>query len=166
MTPLLMQWTGEAMRPTSRFSRMADRQYVVGELYLIDAIEERSGKSHNHYFAIVNQAWVNLPEDIAERFSSSEHLRKFALIKAGFRDERSIVCASKAEALRVAGFVKPLDEYAVVTVLEAVVTVYTAKSQSAKAMGKAKFQESKEAVLGVLAGLIGVEPAALGRAAA
>lgn len=80
-----------------------------------------------------------------------EHLRKYALIRTGHRDERTIVCASKAEARRVAAFVKPLDEFALVLVNEASVSVYTAKSQSLRAMGKTAFQQSKDDVLGFLA---------------
>jgi hypothetical protein len=40
-----------------------------------------------------------------------------------------------------------MDEYAIVTVREAVVTVYTAKSQSMRAMGRETFQKSKDDVL-------------------
>jgi hypothetical protein len=66
------------------------------------------------------------------------------------------VCASRAEAQRVAAFVKPSDDFALVTVTGPCVRVYTAKSQSAKAMGRKVFQESKDAVLGILAGMIDV----------
>jgi hypothetical protein len=76
-----------------------------------------------------------------EEFPTAEVLRKKMLIRAGYADERSIVCASKAEAQRVAAFVKPMDEYAVVTVREAVVRVYTAQSQSIKAMGAKPFPD-------------------------
>jgi len=117
--------------------------------------DRRSAVSHSHYFAAVNEAWRNLPEDMADDFPTSEHLRKWALVKSGFRDERSIACSSRAEALRIAAFVRPIDEFAIVVVREAVVTVYTAKSQSLRAMGKAEFQRSKDGVLDVLAKLIG-----------
>jgi ABC-type nickel/cobalt efflux system permease component RcnA len=50
-----------------------------------------------------------------------------------------------------------MDDFAVVTVSEAVVTVYTAKSQSMRAMGKKAFAESKEAVLRILSEMLGVE---------
>ena len=83
------------------------------------------------------------------------------LIRAGYRDERTIVAASMAEAQRIASFVRPLDEYAVVQVHEATVSVYTAKSQSARAMGKAAFQQSKRDVLDALSEMIGVERKAL-----
>jgi hypothetical protein len=158
---VIFQWSGEAMVPRARFHNLANAHYVVGELYRLEAIEERSAVSHRHYFACIHDAWLNIPEHLADRFPTSEALRKFALIKTGYADERSIVCATKAEAQRVAAFVKPMDTYAVVAVSEAVVTVYTAKSQSMKAMGRKVFQESKDAVLGYVADLIGVTPDAL-----
>ena len=164
--PLIFRWDGEAMAPLPRFAKEADRRYVIGESYRLDEMLPRSRATHNHYFASVEEGWANLPEEAAERFPTSEHLRKYALIKAGFADQRSIVCASKAEAQRVGGFIKPMDEFAVVTVSEAVVTVYTAKSQSIKAMGAKPFQASKQAVLDVIAGMIGVSPDELERAAA
>jgi len=161
--PILFQWTGEAMAPHPRFRRECDASFVVGENYRLAVQEHRSQANHNHYFAAIQEAWMNLPDLMAERFPTTEHLRKYALIKAGYRDERSIVCNSKAEAQRIAAFIKPMDEFAVVTTHEAVVTVWTAKSQSKAAMGKQVFQESKNKVLDVLAEMIGVQPETLTR---
>jgi hypothetical protein len=161
--PILFSWTGEAMVPHPRFQRECDASFVVGERYRLAVQEHRSQANHNHYFAAINEAWMNLPELVAERFPTVEHLRKYALIKAGYRDERSIVCNSKAEAQRIAAFIKPMDEFAVVTTHEAVVTVWTAKSQSKAAMGKQVFQESKNKVLDVLAEMIGIQPETLTR---
>lgn len=155
--PIQFHWDGESMCPLPRHAKRCDEVFVVGETYTLIQHEERSGKSHRHYFSCIKSAWENLPEHIAERFPTPDHLRKFALIKAGYRDERSIVTASKAEAVRVAAFIRPMDEYAIVTVHEAVVTVYTPKSQSTRAMGKKDFQSSKDAVLDVLASLIEVD---------
>ena len=126
--------------------------------------ELRSSPSHRHYFACVREAWVNLPEGLAERFATEEHLRKYALIKAGYRDERSIVCTSTAEVRRVAAFIRPIDDYSIITVSDAVVTQFTAKSQSVEAMGRSQFQASKDAEMGLLAEMIGVEPATLAHA--
>jgi len=159
--PLAFQWDGEAMKP--RHPGLADRHFVVGEIYRLAPVEERSASSHRHYFASINEAWKNLPDELAERFPSPEHLRKYALIRAGYRDERSIVAASKTEALRLAGFIRPMDDFAVVTVSNAVVTVYTARSQSVRAMGKADFQASKDAVLSHIASMIGVDSGDLQR---
>lgn len=161
--PILFEWTGEAMVPHARFQRDCDASFVVGEVYRLAVQEHRSQASHSHYFAAIHEAWMNLPEHLAEWFPTAEHLRKHALIKAGYRDERSIVCNSKAEAQRIAAFIKPMDEFAVVTTHEAVVTVWTAKSQSKAAMGKQVFQESKNKVLDVLAEMIGVQPETLTR---
>ena len=135
---------------------IADKTYVDGEAYRLGVIEERSQNSHNHFFACVADAWLNLSADQTERWPTREHLRKYCLIKAGFADERSIVCVSAAEAQRVAAFVKPMDTYALVTVSGTCVRVYTAKSQSRKAMGARDFQASKTAVLEIVSALIGV----------
>lgn len=167
--PIPMQWTGEHFVPHHRFRSECDQSFVIGQLYPLAVQEHRSTNTHRHYFAAINEAWMNMPEHMAGRFQTSEHLRKFALIKAGYRDERSIACSSKAEARRLAAFIKPMDDFAVVTVSESVVTVYTAKSQSMQAMGKQVFKESKQAVLDVIAAMIGVTPDTLsenvGRAA-
>src|SRR6185503_10225916 len=148
---------------------LADRQFVVGETYPMEVHEDRSRQSHQHYFAAIEDCWQNLPEAVAEEFPTSEHLRKYALIKAGYCERRSIVCPSPAEAERVAAFVKPIDEFALVEITGPVVTVYTAKSQSLRAMGKADFQKSKQAVLDILSAMVGVEASELkantGRAA-
>lgn len=156
MQPLPFQWDGEAMHVLSGFQRQADQLFVIGETYRLAPVEDRSAASHRHYFAAINEAWQNLPEGMADDYPTPEHLRKAALIRAGYRDERSIVCANRAEALRVAAFIKPMDEYALVATSETVVRVYTAQSQSVRAMGKAEFQKSKDAVLDALAAMIGV----------
>ena len=155
--PIRFNWDGEAMVPVGQtWALRADREFVVGEQYVLVEHHQRSLRSHNHFFASVSEAWKNLPEEHAQRFHSDEHLRKWALVQCGYRDERSIVCASKAEAQRVAAFIKPMDEYAVVTVRDAVVIVYTAKSQKMNAMGKDEFTRSKSDVLDLLSGMVGV----------
>jgi hypothetical protein len=68
--------------------------------------------------------------------------------------------------VRLAAFIRPTDEYAIVDVKESVVTVWTAQSQSMKAMGKEAFGKSKVAVLEFAAGMIGTTPEALVRARA
>jgi hypothetical protein len=155
MRPIICEWDGEALRPIRHQRKTAAGQFVVGRRYVMTAVEQRSWASNNHYFAALNEAWLNLPEDQAERFPSADHLRKYALIKCGYADEQSIVCSSHAEALRVAAFVGPIDSYAVVAIDGRVVRRFTAKSQSRSAMGKAEFERSKRAVLDYVAGLIG-----------
>lgn len=161
IAPQPFRWSGEAMIPLR--PRAADRLYVIGEEYDLAPHEMRSGRSHKHFFVTVNEAWKTLPEDMAYTFPTPDHLRKYALIRAGYRDERTIVASSRAEALRIAAFVKPMDEYALVSTAGSTVVVLTAKSQSERAMGRADFQASKDAVLVILAEMLGVEPATLAK---
>lgn len=165
--PMLFYWDGESLIP--KIPRMADRHFVVGETYTLVEHHDRSQATHSHYFASLNEAWKNLREADALRFPTAEHLRKWAMVKAGYADERTIVCVSTEEAARAAAHIRALDGYAVITVSEGVVRVYTAKSQSKAAMGAAEFQKSKQAVLDIVSDLIGVDAANLrqeaGRAA-
>lgn len=161
--PLIFEWDGEAMVPLPRFARRCDAEYVVHQHYRLAVVEDRSAKSHSHYFASLDEAWLNLPEEYGDRWPSSEHLRKWALIQAGYRDERTFVAASKAEALRLATFLRPMDEYAVIVVRESVVVVLTAQSQSLKAMGRKEFGESKRKVLDIVWNLSGLSHADAGK---
>lgn len=156
-------WRDGAFHPLARYHNTVAAEFGEGECVRLERHEERSGRSHNHFFAALNDAWLNLPEGEAERFPSAEHLRKWALIKAGYRNEITIACASRAEAIRKIADIKSLDDYAVAVARENVLIVYTAKSQSVKAMGKADFQASKDAVLGIIADLIGVAPDTLSK---
>ncbi|MCL4218787.1 MAG: hypothetical protein KJ052_17525, partial [Candidatus Hydrogenedentes bacterium] len=153
--PLHFRWDGESMIPFR--PRLADQHFVIGETYCLIEHHDRSANSHRHFFAVIADAWRNLPDDMLPEYPTAEALRKKMLVKVGYADERSIVCASKAEAQRVAAFIKPMDIYAVVVVREAVVRVFTAQSQSVKAMGAKVFQESKQAVLDAIDDLLGVE---------
>jgi hypothetical protein len=164
MPPLLFTWNGEAMEIAPRFAKEADRRFVIGETYLLDEASERSAATHSHYFAILHDVWLTLPEGIERQFPTVEHLRKFALVKAGFCDHHTIVAASEEEAQKIAGFVRVLDTFAVVVVNGYVVDVFRAQSQSRKAMDARRFQASKEAVLAVVNDLLGVPSGAAERA--
>lgn len=159
--PILYQWTGEAMAPVGRFRRECDASFVVGEKYRLAPYEDRSLSSHNHEFAFVAEAWKNLPEDIAAEYPTPEHLRKRALIAAGYYREQAVDAGSNAAAFRVARFVGLLEEYSVVVVQGPLVVIRTPKSQSRRAMDKRTFQASKQAILDILAEMIHVEPQAL-----
>jgi hypothetical protein len=164
--PILFRWSGETMEPLPRFHNICNAEFTVGEVYRMQVEEERSQVSHNHYFAELHEKWLSLPENTVLQFASDEHLRKHALIMTGYRDERSFVCASKAEALRLAAFLKPVDEYAVISVAECAVIMWTAKSQSRKAMGGKVFQKSKQDVFDFVDALLGTDPLQAHEAAA
>lgn len=149
-----------------RRKALADRTYVDGEDYRLGVIEERSANSHNHYFAMIYESWLNLPEAEADRFPTPEHLRKWAVIQAGYYINSDFACGSNAEAVRLAAYIKGIDDYSVVVVKGSVVMRLIAKSQSMKTMDKQEFQDSKTKVLEIVSGLIGVTPGQIERVGA
>lgn len=123
-------------------ARMPRTTYYAYRL-IVDA--ERSAASHRHYMAAVHEAWMQLPEHLALAFPTADHLRRYALIKTGF-------CTIK----KVVGRNVAVNGYAIIVNEDGVTTVYEAKSQSYQAMGKAEFAKSKQAVLDLLAQMVGV----------
>jgi hypothetical protein len=154
--PVEFQWTGEVMKPQPRFHVLARKQYTVGDTYTLGVNEERSMASHRHYQACVEEAWRNLPEDKLERYPTKDHLRKWALIKAGYYDEGIVICESRKQAITLIALVKLLDEFSITIVKGMVVKVYKAKSQKMESMTREEFEKSKADVLAILSETIGV----------
>lgn len=159
-SPVSLQYLGdgEFRAPSTYWCRKCDDTFVIGHVHRMVEHHDRSDATHRHYFACLTNGWQSLPDHLLELYPDVETLRKRLLIRCGYADERSIVCASKAEAQRIGAFIKPMDRYAVVIVKDAVVTVFTARSQSYRAMGRDEFARSKEKVLAALDDLLGVEP--------
>lgn len=149
---MVFTWTGDAMIPLRPVQ--AARQYDTGKKYRLSVDEDRSDSSHNHFFAAVREAWMNLPENLAEKFPTPKHLRKFALIKTGYCKQKTFVAGTEKEAMAVAAFVEPMDEFSIVERRGTTVTVWTARSQKRNSMNKKMFQESKDAVLNELAAMV------------
>jgi hypothetical protein len=142
------------MTPISAaFLERANKQFQVGHAYPLMPQESRSTQSHKHYFACVRKAWDNLSHEQLEQFPTAEHLRAWALVKSGYASETVIVCASFDDARRVAVLSRDAAKIRIVGIEQKVVTVWTPHSQSVKAMGHRLFQESKEKVLDICAGL-------------
>lgn len=143
----------------------AKHHYGEGELVDLVRHDERSLNSHQHFFASVNEAWRSLPDELVDRWPSAEALRKWCLIKTGFCDMTTTVFANRADAQKAAALLIPLDEFAVVDVRDNVLIRSVAQSQSFRAMGKEKFQRSKNAVLEEIARILGATPAEIEDAA-
>lgn len=137
----------------------------VGAVHGWQMAEHRSKASHDHFFAIINEAWKNLPEDMGDDFPSPEHLRKWALIKSGFCSETRIACANNNEAMTLATKAKAMDKYSIVAIDGKTVTIWTADSQRRDAMGRQAFQEAKERALHIISNLIGTDVTILQEAA-
>ena len=148
--PLWWRWNGVAMLPLQ--PDLAEAQFTPDGRYLLEVHHQRSYAQHRAYFASLKEAWRQLSP--SEEYPTEEHLRKKALIATGFRDERYFAAGNETVAQRMAAWLKPFDEYAVIEVRGAVVRVWTAQSQSYKAMGREKFQRSMDAVLNYAANLI------------
>lgn len=163
--PCYYAWDGDVLRPLPRYRHRIEDEFVIGQTYRMIVEEERSANTHRHYFAAIAEAWKNLPEDLAPRFATAEHLRKWALIKCGYCDEQSVVVETGTDARRVMAFAAKMmaktGEYGVVASKGNVVSMFTAQSQAIRAMDKKTFQESKQAVLELVAEMIGVTAAAL-----
>lgn len=135
-----------------------------GDTVLASIDHYRSGQSHNHQFAWVDDAWHNLPEHLAGMpwAINPDTLRKHALIATGWATVEEVVCANKAEALRMGRALKRIGDaeagYSVTDIRGPVAVLYKPRSQSYRAMGKADFQRSKDAVLNWIAEQIGVRP--------
>jgi hypothetical protein len=157
MYPLQYIGDGEFKTANKYHARAADKDLVIGEVLTWQQVQERSQKTHNHYFAAIHDAWLNLPEIIAIEFPSDDSLRKFALIKAGYCTVKKIVCASNQEANSMVSLAYELDSFLICEVYGNIATIYRAQSQSLKSMGKDVFQKSKVAVLEILSEMIGTK---------
>lgn len=147
--PVAFEWTpDQVMKPEVRFLPLCDRQYVVHEIYVLVPFEQRSTRAHNHLFAVLNDAWENLPEQWAQRFPSAEHLRKWLLVKAGHATHAQFNFDTPKDAMTFARGLRRYDEYAIISVSGTSVDVWTAKSISRRAVPtKDEFQRIKNNVL-------------------
>lgn len=157
--PCAFEWDGEAMKPLQ--PKRADAFYTVGERYIMVPVCHRSDATHRHEFAWLREAWINLPEALADQYPTTEHLRKRALIDAGYYDETIVDAGTAAAAVRVSAAFRSIDDFSLVIVRGPYVIRRTAKSQSKRAMGAAEFQKSKTAIMEVIAKMLGVEPGQL-----
>lgn len=163
-TPLAFRWTGEEFIPLNRSVQKAcDERFVVDQHYFLEEQAERSAKSERHYHASIREAHKNLPENLAMEYPTPNHLRKRALIQAGYFDEQIIDAGTMAAAERVARGIRsfPGEAFSLVFIRKQFVVVRRPRSQSRPAMNKEEFQKSKDDVLDIVAGMISVPVATL-----
>lgn len=179
MLPVVFDWRelrdedGElflAMVPQERYRRVALRQFAAGEEYPLVVLEARSRRSHNAYFAQLGELFDSLPEDralIVDRVAlkipippdgwiNEDHFRKWCLCETNWCDVEEFDYASAAEARRGAIWYRKQDAFASITVRGVHVTIRTPLSQSAAAMQKQAFEDSKRDVLDLASAMVGV----------
>lgn len=164
---IVFQWSGRAMVPIRRFADHCADNFKIDEFYHLEVQQPRRETSHRHYFAALDEAWANLPEqyDLEWWAQSREHMRAFALISLRWSDCKVIQCGSNAEANRWAAIMRPMKPFSIVTAVRSTVVEYVAKSQSRAAMGAKDFMKSKWQVLDFCADLVGTTRAELEAAA-
>lgn len=159
--PVVFVWTGDHMVPLPRFQRLCDQQFAVHEEYPLAIVENRNMASHNAYFAQLSTAFDNLAEEHAKRFLDAEALRSWALVQTGYCTEVDHVADGPAEARKLALTMRRYSPYAIIKVSGNVVKVFEPLSQSVAAMKKQPFEDSKRAVLELVASMARTTPAEL-----
>lgn len=156
-------WRGQHFVPAGRFAMSeCQNRFSAGQVVELDVDPGRSKKSHAHAFAFIGTAWANMPETLVDApyAKSKETLRKHALCATGHCDTEMIVCEDHRRALRMAAIMSKIatrmNGYALTEVKGLLVYCHTPHSQSLKAMGKDRFQKSKQDILEWMADLIGV----------
>lgn len=160
--PILVRYVdGNFVPANAPMAKRCEQHFQQGELYRIDFREDRSSNSHKHYFASINSAFKNLPENYAHLCPTPDDLRRRALIVNGYADHIDLVGIADEAAIEIARQIRRHGGYAIVTSNGNVHRIYIAKSQSMRAMDKHEFQASKQAVLNTISDWIGVDPATL-----
>ena len=137
-------------------------ELAEGESVIVTIERGRSENSHRHQFAWLNEAWLTLPEHLRDMpwAETAETLRKHALIATGYHQTVVLDCGGNATAQRVKAALVAAEArahgYAIGQVRGPVLTVWTPESQSVRAMGGQRFQESKATIMDWIAAQIGV----------
>ena len=156
--PMLYVWGRGCFTPHPYFRSRAAEQFVDGQLYRLERVEDRSMNSHRRYFALIKEAWDNLREQDDNRWRTPDELRYWALCHTSFRTTREYKAASKAEVRRIEKFLASDPDYCVVEIVDnKTVLQHKPESQSRLSMSGRRFQQSQKAVLEVIATKLGVE---------
>lgn len=167
-----MEYRARYMSGTLRLMTNRQPDLSEGEVVHVTIERGRSENSHRHQFAWLRDAWLNLPEDCQMQpwAETPETLRKHALIATGFHHVTVLDCGAKATAQRVKAALVAAEAkahgYALGQVRGPILRVWTPESQSMRAMGGERFQESKAAIMDWIADQIGCQPEQLREGAA
>ena len=104
-------------------------------------------KMRQRFFAIVKDVHRNLAGDLLTRFPNSEYLRKYALIAVGWCTVHTIVGMSEKTAAATTAAILFQNPYCIITFNEGVMTIYSAKSMSRRALLKKQFLDVSEKAL-------------------
>ena len=161
MIRLRYDGAGTFIPPGVAVRELLDRKLVIGECYRVSIYHERSETYHAKYFATIAEAWQHLPNPWDQMLPSPEHLRKYALIKAGWCDSVTLPLKSKSDAIAGVNAARFIDAYCVATATANVLTIFKARSQRKAFQDAHSFYETAVRVFDVIGGIIGVDPLSL-----
>lgn len=157
-TPIPVEYDGESFRPARRFQNYCDSQFVVGERYVIEVIDEAQSGRDRAYHASLREAWKNLPEEFDGQFPHPDDFRAYCLIKCGFCTIARIACASPKAASEALPTIRP-EGFCITHVEGAIITVIKPLSQKMRVgMTKEDRLKSYADTLTYAAELVGVKP--------
>lgn len=148
------QWAAANSRDLAQ-----SREYPLGAVVAFDEHEEASDAHRNWWFAVLDKAWRNLPDDLRRRFPDKDALRAHVLIKAGWCNSVEFVADSDDKVATVAASLRWTEPYAIVQRVGDVGFAYWPKSQ--KGMSRTQFKDVTNRGVMVLAEMLGVDPVAL-----
>ena len=85
---ILAGWDGSSLIPLRKYQAICDRELVVGERYIAALEPLSSPASRRHFFACIHELFASWPEAHPRQFQTEDHLRRWALIRCGFRVEQ------------------------------------------------------------------------------
>lgn len=164
LQPLPFQWNaaGGVMVLNLHYRKIANRQYVDGETYMLEPVAQHASSAAERAFhAQLREVFQSLPEE-ETRFPSILHLRKWLLVHVGYCDQATYVLKTKDDAMTLALAARKLDEFSVITVGspdpatgETPVKIFTAKSQKRGVVKPDEAKEVRDTALNLAATLIG-----------
>lgn len=159
------RWDGERFYVVGNYSKTwCFENLKEHELVSMEMVRGRSESQHRKQFAVIRNAWANLPEKLidAPYAASPETLRKHALIVTGTRKVKVVECGTSEVAERVAAAMEEdsqaAGEYCIISIAGTVVQRLTAKSQKEDKMSGPEFKQSSERAMDWIANLISTTP--------
>lgn len=82
------------------------QEWPVGATVAFEPQKARSSAQERRWFGRIKRAWDNLDDDLRARFPDPEALRKWALIRAGWCENKDSVLETEEAALAYAAGLK------------------------------------------------------------
>ena len=167
MVDLYMRRHGCDLRPCSKetFARVAE--LPEGVTLRCQVSKPRSNPAHRMFFGIIAVAFEQWPENAKFKPTSVEHLRSWALIKAGHYNSLDVPAhnpkVAAAIVIKLVEAVKADDKHPIIWAMKDSVRVYTPKSVAYSEVAQADFSKISEAVYTEIEKVLGVPIAELRR---